>query len=504
MSRPAHWYPLAGSDPVPGDPSVVAQAASDYASVADAIKTAADRLRAIADLRANTSKAVAAVADKASDVAGKIDRAHGRYVAVGQALGTYASALSRAQSDSLQAYYDAQAAQSDLDSAAARVTRASTAADSAPDTATDDDLARLDRTLTSARHDRDDADAALAAARRKLDAATDDRDRAARQATETIRDAVKADGLKDSWWKNFTATIAPYCAVISKIAGIIASVAGVLALVLCWVPVLGEVLAAVAAIATAVKLLADLGLVADGKGSWGDVGWDVFALATFGAGRVLGVAARSVGTGSRAVARIEGTALMRSMSRLQRVNAGLPRQAGPSAFRSLLGEGAPASRLVARTQLRTSATTFLGALRQGSTWETLHPKEIFGLFTRLDEISFGQGAQNLGAGLRDWRAMAGALQGDTALTNLGTGVGQTSAVILEHSTGARAAMTNANVAFTALSGFTTLGSVDTTVGIRGMVDAVHDGTPLSVSILSPFTDVPSLWAPSPVDRLHLP
>lgn len=504
MTRPAHWYPLAASDPVPGEPSTVSQAASDYTAVADAIKGAADRLRELSDLRKYRSKAVTAVADRAEDVADKIDKAHGRYVAVGAALSTYSSALSTAQADSLQAYYDAQSAQADLDSASTSVTRAARALDAAPDDTDDADMATLRRTLSRARDDRDDADAALAAARRKLEAAVDDRDRAARRAADAIRDAVKKDGLHDSWWKNFTAAIAPYCEIISKIAGIIASVAGILALVLCWVPVLGEVLAAVAAIATAVKLLADLGLVADGKGSWGDVGWDVFALATFGAGRVLGVAARSVGTGSRAAARIEGTALMRSMSRLQRVNAGLPRQAGPSAFQSLLGEGAPTSRLAARTLLRTSATTFGGALKQGSTWGSLAPREILGVFTRLDEISFSQGARNLGAGLRDWRAMAGALQGDTALTNVGTGVGQTSSVILERSPGARVAVSNANAAFTALTGLTTMGSVDTTVGIRGIVDAVHDGTPLSVSLLSPFTDVPSLWAPSPVDRLHLP
>lgn len=504
MTRPAHWYPLAAGDPVPGDPGVVAQAASDYAKVADAIKTAADRLRSIADLRHNTSKAVAAVADRADEVAGKIDRAHGRYVAVGQALSGYAGALSRAQDDSLQAYYDAQSAQASLDAATSRVTRAASAVADAPDTTSDDDLTRLRRTLSSARGDRDDADAALAAARRKLQAATADRDRAASQAAGIVRDAMKADGLKDSWWKNFTAAIAPYCEIISKIAGIIASVAGILALALCWVPVLGEVLGLVAAIATGVKLLADLGLVADGKGSWADVGWDAFALATFGAGRVLSVAARSVGTSSRAVARIESTRVLRNLSRAQRVAGGLPRQAGPTAIRTLVGEGAPVSRAAAQVELRSSATSLLDGLRRGSTWSSLAPKEMFGAFTRLDEISFGEGVGNLSAGLHDWRAMAGALQGDSALTSVGSGIGQTSSALLEHSAGTRAAISNANVAFTAVAGLTTVGSVDTTVGLRAIVDSVHDGTPVAVSILSPFTDVPALWAPSPVDLLHLP
>lgn len=57
-SRPVDWSPLAGSDPVPGDPDRVEQLGSHYQRVASAISDAATKLRRIADHQDMHSEAV--------------------------------------------------------------------------------------------------------------------------------------------------------------------------------------------------------------------------------------------------------------------------------------------------------------------------------------------------------------------------------------------------------------------------------------------------------------
>ena len=48
--RPRDWSPLAGSDPVPGDPEVVGAMARHYAATAREIAAQVTRLEHIADL----------------------------------------------------------------------------------------------------------------------------------------------------------------------------------------------------------------------------------------------------------------------------------------------------------------------------------------------------------------------------------------------------------------------------------------------------------------------
>ncbi|WP_407341322.1 hypothetical protein [Pengzhenrongella phosphoraccumulans] len=118
-----------------------------------------------------------------------------------------------------------------------------------------------------------------------LKVVTQARDTAAQTAMDEIAVVVGSDNLNDGWWANWGSKIAH---AVSEIAGNIAGIAGILSLVLCWVPVLGQALAAVALIAGAVALLADLALAIAGEGSWRTVVVGVLGLVTLGVGRAVG------------------------------------------------------------------------------------------------------------------------------------------------------------------------------------------------------------------------
>lgn len=296
MSRPLSWYPLASSDPVPGDPAVVRAGGEHYEEVATAIADAERVLRALVDAQDAVSDAVDAIRERTHAVADRIRTAHSRYRSVGAALSTYAIELDAAQDESLTALRTAQSAQHRLDIAQDAVRRWRTLAEDAADLGEDDTTQQ--RALTAARSDRDDAEATLAHARAALEEAVSRRDAAARWTMDAI-DAGTQDTLHDGWWEDWGADVAQ---VVSTWAGNIATGAGLLTLVLGWVPILGQILAVVAVVAGVAALVADLSLAltrGDGQ-DWFNVAMGVLGLVTFGAGRALAGASDAFVVSARA------------------------------------------------------------------------------------------------------------------------------------------------------------------------------------------------------------
>lgn len=287
MSRPLQWYPLAGADPVPGDPAQVEQAGRRYQEVADVILATARQLESISELSATDSQAVGEVRERAGRTAEEIYKAKSRYESVGSALVEYAAALRAAQESSLEALSSGQSAQRAVDDASMEVTRAQWAVEEA---LTPEEQTHARWRLRRARNARDDAEVAVSRARTALDEAVAMRDQAAARAMNAIRAVTDADGLNDGWWENWGRSVAT---AVSHVAGLVAQVAGVLALVLCWVPILGQALAAVALVAGAVALVADVVLLMAGEGSWSDVIWGIVGVASFGVGRAFSVVARA-------------------------------------------------------------------------------------------------------------------------------------------------------------------------------------------------------------------
>jgi hypothetical protein len=350
--RPVDWSPLAGSDPVPGDPDRVEQLGSHYQRVASAISDAATKLCRIADHQDMHSEAVDAFRDTAREVADGISRAHERYDGVGRALTGYAPELRDAQSESAAALMQAKQAEEDLatanrlaNAAQARIHAAPEGADTTADRGADR------RALTAADTAGDD----LAAARRRLRRAMDARDAAGHRAMRLVEDVKDSGDLNDSWWDNWGAKIVK---VIVKIADIVAVVAGVLALLVGWIPVIGQALAAIlgtiALVASLVSLLGNIALAATGDGEWSDVVWSAIGVLSFGVGRAAIGAFRVSALGVRGASRLAaGRLAARSVA--ERVAAGLPRSSNSmTAIRSMLGTANPLTRGAARAAAQRS------------------------------------------------------------------------------------------------------------------------------------------------------
>ncbi|MBV9013135.1 MAG: hypothetical protein JO272_14000 [Pseudonocardiales bacterium] len=350
--RPVDWSPLAGSDPVPGEPDRVEQLGRHYQRVAAAISEAARKLRRIAEHQDMRSEAVEAFRDRAREVADDISRAHERYDGVGRALTGYAPELRDAQSESAAALVQARRAEDDL-TTANRLAHAAQARISAAPTGTDTIADQGDhrRALTAADAARDD----LAAARRRLSRATECRDAAARRAMSLVEDVKDSGDLNDSWWDDWGAKIVK---VIVKAADAVAVVAGVLALLVGWIPVVGQALAAilgtVALLTSLVSLLGNIALAATGEGEWSDVAWSALGVLSFGVGRAAIGALRVSALGVRGASRLAaGRLAARSVA--VRVAAGLPGSSNSmTAIRSMLGTANPLGRRLARTAVQRS------------------------------------------------------------------------------------------------------------------------------------------------------
>lgn len=284
--RPTDWSPLGGQDPVPGDPDEIERVAKSLTDMAEEITRQAANLRRLSTADGWDADAGRTFADSARDLAGQLDKAHGRYATAGGALKGYAPELRHAQSVADAALADAKAAQGTIN---ANQPPAHPPAAPTPDQAT----AERNR-----QHAHDGGIDALHAAQRKLADATHHRDEHARRAERAIRDSIDHDGLKDSRWdkfKNWVSEHADLLRAISEIARIIATVLSTIALVISFIPVLDfltPVLLGLAALASLVSLAANLMLALAGEGSWLDVAVDLFAVVTFGYGAKASMAAR--------------------------------------------------------------------------------------------------------------------------------------------------------------------------------------------------------------------
>ena len=150
------WYPLAWTDPVPGDPVAVRAAGQEYTAVAERIAQAAGDLRTLTAGITQTSQAVEQMQARAAETAERISTAHDRYQATGTALVDYADALDHAQGLARDALDTARRAARAIDTADADVRRWATQALDETDTAR---AASYEHLAETARHTREIAGA---------------------------------------------------------------------------------------------------------------------------------------------------------------------------------------------------------------------------------------------------------------------------------------------------------------------------------------------------------
>ncbi|WP_062212175.1 hypothetical protein [Streptomyces sp. NBRC 109706] len=279
MSRPTDWYPLIewGIDPLPGDWELVQEAAARYRRTADSIQRARELLEDVTDSEDGwQSDAGEAFREKATELSDDVFHAYGRYDATANALAGYWPELREAQEESLELRRQAQQAQAELDRLVPRIEAAED-----ENSETHDQHASLQGQL-------DSAQAEIQRLRLRLAEVIEDKDVAAQRAADAIGDFIGGDGLTDGFWDRAGAALTQALNLLGALAGQIAMIAGIASLLLCWVPVLGAALGAVAAVATAISLTVNVL-----QGNWKGVLMDSIGLLTFGIGRVAGVAARA-------------------------------------------------------------------------------------------------------------------------------------------------------------------------------------------------------------------
>lgn len=196
MTRPVDWSPLAGSDPVPGDPGRVSSTGTRCRNAAAEIRQQVAALRRLSTADGWEAEAAEAFRSAGNDAAGKLEQAEARYATVAGALLAYAPALEAAQDRSLAALLEAQAAELEASVAAVAAPTGSLPANATPE--------QQDARVASERRAGAAADAAadrMRVAFRMLADAQADRDQAARTAADRIREVVNDDGLKDSRWE---------------------------------------------------------------------------------------------------------------------------------------------------------------------------------------------------------------------------------------------------------------------------------------------------------------
>jgi hypothetical protein len=309
--RPVDWFPLTvfGNDPLPGDWELMQEAAARYRETADSIQRARTLLGEVTSDDGWQSGAGEAFREKATELSDDVFQAHGRYDAAADALAAYWPELRDAQEESLDLRRQAQQVQAEIDRLGPRVETAE-----AEDSDTHDQHASLQGQM-------DDAVAELTRLRNRLAELIEDKNAAAQRAADAIADFISSDGLEDSTWDRMGAAWDAFqqvFAFIGELAGQIAMIAGIASLLLCWVPVLGQALAVIATIATAISLVANVI-----QGEWKAALVDAIGLATFGLGRIAGAAARAakargLGSAVRSTTRSLGQGL-NSAQRLQRI-----------------------------------------------------------------------------------------------------------------------------------------------------------------------------------------
>jgi len=399
MARPTDWNPLASSDPIPGDPGVVRQAAQNYADVAEAINTARDRLNAITFK--GKSHHIDALRSDCEDLVVQIKQASSRCSGAAGALKTYAGALEGAQAKSLPILKEAKEAQGDQRrwkqeewEQYCRHQR----------TTNPVERSRAESDYRAAQSKRAAAEGRIAQARERLKAVIKERDEAGDMAAGALRETSRNSPLKDTFWEkvqNVISDVGKWLEehvkpLLDKISVVLA-IATIAVTVLtggapAWLLLIG---AGVAAVSTAVNLAVNAGKVADGKMGWGEfllrTGVDVVSTAASfaGVGKAASAAKGAVESAVKGASSASKGALSTVVSKVksgaEAANRFLsaPGEAVKGLFKTA---GADAARATAANTVRTVARATVQEISKKTANETLR----YGIDVAVDMSTRGR------------------------------------------------------------------------------------------------------------------
>jgi uncharacterized protein YukE len=356
-------------NPIVGDPARIAALATQLNTTADSLKQQADRLRSVDTegfWKGDAATEFMKIKEKLPPL---LDKVVTRYSAVGQALAAYHPSLQQAQDDAKRALVAYREAKGQARTAQVNVTQYAQLQQQAQ-------LRQRPFQWTGAdpHAQAQGASGALQAAVRQMSAAIEDRDGAASTCSKKIDDAIH-DDLKNEtgFWhalKKIGGAILDAFEKLAPILRTIATVLGVAAALLCWVPVLGEVLAGAALVVSAVTLAMDLTLKAAGRDvGWGDIALDALGCIPLGRATRLAKGASPMKWGQVAKGVLKGDKAQ--LGKLVGYGRSVLSSVGP-AYKEILGAGerlatrAPAALADMGTGLAAPFTSAAGQVTLGS------------------------------------------------------------------------------------------------------------------------------------------
>jgi hypothetical protein len=285
VARPAgyQWQPLGlDTDPVPGDPQALSQEAHHLSSVANTIARQVGALRKIAADTTETGQHADKIRSAALTLATSLQAVADRYQKVSAALAGWVPELEQAQALSIRALDEAEAPYAMLH----RVTVLPSGTNLT--TAQKEEIAAYQASMRRAKEQLDEAQA-------QLTRATALRDTQGDYYAAKINQASN-DSLTDheSFWDHYAWLVKDICTGLEVLATAAAIVAFILAQFVPGVDLIVDWIVVGAFFATLGATVGRFIMADTGNGSWWDFGLDAFACLTFGAGRFLGLAARTL------------------------------------------------------------------------------------------------------------------------------------------------------------------------------------------------------------------
>ncbi|HUR75073.1 MAG TPA: hypothetical protein VMZ00_12415 [Sporichthya sp.] len=296
--RPRDWAPLAASDPLPGSPAEIAAEARRLKNMAAEMRSQIATLRQIGNEPALVGQYADKLRTSSTDLAGKLEKVVGRYEQVSGHLEKWGPELATYQASTVEALQKAKAAEQIR---TANAPAAVTLGPPAPAVA-------APAAARAAQCALDDAECMLRQARDQMTTAVEDARRRGREIADLIEDATN-DDVKDGRWDRFKSWVDRNAGWIKGVSDALGWVAtGIAVVSIAIVLVLGTAVPGLNVLmwsAFAATLFAAMGhgaLAASGNGSRLDFALDVFALVTFGTGRMITGGLQETAAATRAAA----------------------------------------------------------------------------------------------------------------------------------------------------------------------------------------------------------
>jgi hypothetical protein len=338
------WHPLAGDDPVPGDPDAILDEAAHLRQVAAMLRAEANDLRLIAQGHGLKGAYADALRDGARELEVHLRETAGRYERVHGELAGWAHELA------------------DLQTEADRVVRAAQAevASSFGD--------------TDSSGGADCGDDPVAAYRASLAKITARRDERAAYYASRIHGRID-DTVKDSWWERCKDAVDDYQSAISLAVDVMSWVATGIAIAALTMTPAGWV-AGLALWLTFGVLAGHLLLASAGDGSWADIAMDLFGLLTMQVGATALRSLRGVRDATKLAAelvaeeRAAETSARATQALRDRTSAVVNRRVSSRAARAMARHNRNIARAAARRAGRAAAAQEAATpMASASRWE---------------------------------------------------------------------------------------------------------------------------------------